>query len=98
MKHAACMLAYWSSPDSRLPRSPHPSALRRTRLRTSSFLSLPTTAGGEWSELTTATFSHDPAGKADRLDRFMDVEQVSSLLTLPERAGGGRRHVAQAAD
>ncbi len=29
---------------------------------------------GEWIELTTATFSHDPTGKADRLDRFMGVE------------------------
>ncbi|NLZ04063.1 MAG: DUF3472 domain-containing protein [Phycisphaerae bacterium] len=32
------------------------------------------TAEGQWIELTTATFSHDPTGKADRLDRFMGVE------------------------
>ncbi len=32
------------------------------------------TAEGQWIELTTATFSHDPTGKADRLDRFMGLE------------------------
>ena len=32
------------------------------------------TPEGPWLELTTATFSHDPTGKADRLDRFMGVE------------------------
>ncbi len=32
------------------------------------------TADGEWHEITRATFSHDPTGKADRLDRFMGVE------------------------
>jgi hypothetical protein len=31
-------------------------------------------ANGEWRELTTATFSHDPTGRAQRLDRFMGVE------------------------
>ncbi len=29
---------------------------------------------GSWRELTTATFTHDATGKADRLDRFMGVE------------------------
>jgi hypothetical protein len=29
---------------------------------------------GEWIEITEAGFSHDPTGKADRLDRFMGVE------------------------
>jgi hypothetical protein len=32
------------------------------------------TAEGQWIELTTATFSHDATGKADRRDRFMGVE------------------------
>ena len=32
------------------------------------------TAEGQWLELTTAGFSHDPTGKADRLDRFMGLE------------------------
>lgn len=32
------------------------------------------TAEGQWIELTAATFSHDPTGKADRLDRFMGLE------------------------
>ncbi len=31
-------------------------------------------ADGRWQELTTATFSHDATGKADRLDRFMGIE------------------------
>jgi hypothetical protein len=39
------------------------------------------TAQGEWTELTTATFSHDPTGKADRLDRFMGVEQGEFFLS-----------------
>jgi len=29
------------------------------------------TAKGQWIELTTAKFSHDSTGRADRLDRFM---------------------------
>ncbi len=32
------------------------------------------TADGTWSEITEASFSHDPTGKAARLDRFMGVE------------------------
>ena len=36
---------------------------------------------GEWSELTTATFSHDPTGKKDRLDRFMGVENGQFFLS-----------------
>lgn len=32
------------------------------------------TADGAWHEITRATFSHDPTGKADRLDRCMGVE------------------------
>ncbi len=36
---------------------------------------------GEWIEITTASFSHDPTGKADRLDRFMGVENGQFFLS-----------------
>lgn len=36
---------------------------------------------GRWVELTTATFSHDGTGKADRLDRFMGVENGQFFLS-----------------
>jgi hypothetical protein len=36
---------------------------------------------GEWIELTTASFSHDPTGKADRLDRFMGMENGEFFLS-----------------
>jgi hypothetical protein len=36
---------------------------------------------GDWLELTTATFSHDPTGKADRRDRFMGVEEGQFFLS-----------------
>jgi hypothetical protein len=39
------------------------------------------TADGRWSELTTATFSHDGTGRADRLDRFMGVENGEFFLS-----------------
>lgn len=39
------------------------------------------TADGQWHELTAATFSHDPTGKADRLDRFMGVESGQFFLS-----------------
>jgi hypothetical protein len=39
------------------------------------------TAEGQWMELTTATFSHDATGKADRLDRFMGVENGQFFLS-----------------
>lgn len=39
------------------------------------------TAQGEWIELTRASFSHDPTGKADRLDRFMGVEKGQFFLS-----------------
>jgi hypothetical protein len=39
------------------------------------------TADGRWQELTTASFSHDPTGKADRLDRFMGVEGGQFFLS-----------------
>ena len=38
-------------------------------------------AEGRWVELTTAGFSHDPTGKADRLDRFMGVESGQFFLS-----------------
>lgn len=38
-------------------------------------------ADGRWSELLVATFSHDATGKADRLDRFMGVEQGQFFLS-----------------
>lgn len=39
------------------------------------------TSDGRWIELTTAAFSHDGTGKADRLDRFMGVENGQFFLT-----------------
>jgi hypothetical protein len=39
------------------------------------------TDAGQWLELTTASFSHDPTGKADRLDRFMGVENGQFFLS-----------------
>ncbi|HQX53298.1 MAG TPA: DUF3472 domain-containing protein [Planctomycetaceae bacterium] len=36
---------------------------------------------GEWTELTTARFSHDATGKSDRLDRFMGVEDGEFFLS-----------------
>ncbi len=39
------------------------------------------TADGNWHELTAASFSHDPTGKADRLDRFMGVENGQFFLS-----------------
>ena len=39
------------------------------------------TAQGEWAELTSASFSHDATGRADRLDRFMGVENGRFFLS-----------------
>ncbi|MCY2953657.1 MAG: DUF3472 domain-containing protein [Planctomycetota bacterium] len=39
------------------------------------------TPAGQWVELTTASFSHDPTGKADRLDRFMGLENGQFFLS-----------------
>jgi hypothetical protein len=36
---------------------------------------------GTWIELTEASFSHDPTGKADRFDRFMGVEAGQFFLS-----------------
>lgn len=38
-------------------------------------------ASGQWTELTTAKFSHDPTGKTCRLDRFMGVEKGRFFLS-----------------
>jgi len=38
-------------------------------------------AKGGWQELLTATFSHDPTGNKDRLDRFMGVEEGKFFLS-----------------
>jgi hypothetical protein len=39
------------------------------------------TPEGRWIELVAATFSHDPTGKADRLDRFMGLENGQFFLS-----------------
>ncbi len=36
---------------------------------------------GEWLEVTQASFSHDPTGKVDRLDRFMGIEDGKFFLS-----------------
>lgn len=52
--------------------------LRRKALFGSQWIRL---ADGRWQELTVATFSHDPTGKASRLDRFMGVEDGRFFLS-----------------
>ena len=39
------------------------------------------TADGAWHEVTTAGFTCDPTGKADRFDRFMGVENGQFFLS-----------------
>jgi hypothetical protein len=39
------------------------------------------TSEGKWTEQTTASFGHDATGKADRLDRFMGVEDGQFFLS-----------------
>jgi hypothetical protein len=39
------------------------------------------TSSGEWIELTTASFSHDPTGREDRFDRYMGVEGGQFFLS-----------------
>ncbi len=39
------------------------------------------TDGGSWIELNKASFSHDPTGRSDRLDRFMGVEDGRFFLS-----------------
>ena len=36
---------------------------------------------GNWIELTNASFSHDPTGKTDRLDRFMGLQENQFFLS-----------------
>ena len=38
-------------------------------------------SNGDWQELLTATFSHDPTGNKDRLDRFMGMEDGKFFLS-----------------
>jgi hypothetical protein len=49
------------------------------------------TADGQWHEQTTATFSHDPTGKADRLDRYMGLEDGQFFLSHGGFAAGFTR-------
>ncbi len=50
------------------------------------------TEAGDWNELTTAGFSHDPTGKADRLDRFMGVEDGQFFLSHGGFVGGSTKY------
>jgi hypothetical protein len=52
--------------------------LRRKALYGSQWIRTP---AGQWIELTTASFSHDPTGREDRLDRFMGVEGGQFFLS-----------------
>lgn len=53
------------------------------------------TAAGNWKELTLATFSFDQTGRADRLDRFMGVEDGQFFLSqggfIPGSTSYGQR-------
>jgi hypothetical protein len=50
------------------------------------------TAEGNWIEQTTASFSHDATGKADRLDRFMGVEGGQFFLSQGGFVAGYTRY------
>lgn len=54
------------------------------------------TEDGKWQEVTTASFSHDGTGKADRLDRFMGVEGGQFFLSqggfVPGFSKFGEKH------
>ena len=39
------------------------------------------TSEGRWIEMTSASFSHDPTGRTDRLDRFMGLEDGQFFLS-----------------
>lgn len=60
------------------------------------------TDAGQWVELTEATFSHDPTGQADRLDRCMGVEQDQFFLShggfVPGFTRYGEKFVRPASD
>jgi len=45
-------------------------------------------AEGKWTELTTATYSHDATGKANRRDRFMGEENGKFFLSHGGFIGG----------
>ncbi len=47
---------------------------------------------GQWLELTNARFSHDPTGRADRLDRFMGVEVGQFFLSHGGFVSGSTTH------
>jgi hypothetical protein len=53
------------------------------------------TSDGKWHEITEATFSHDPTGKANRLDRCMGVEKGLFFLQqggfVPGSTNSGER-------
>jgi hypothetical protein len=50
---------------------------------------------GEWRELTSASFSFDSTGRADRLDRFMGIEDGQFFLShggfIPGRTASGEK-------
>jgi hypothetical protein len=50
------------------------------------------TSDGKWLEQSTASFSHDPTGKADRLDRFMGVEGGQFFLSQGGFIAGSTRY------
>jgi hypothetical protein len=52
--------------------------LRRKALYGNQWIRTPT---GDWRELTSATFSFDSTGRADRLDRFMGLEKGEFFLS-----------------
>lgn len=47
---------------------------------------------GKWTEITTASFSHDPTGAKDRLDRFMGVENGQFFLSSGGFVSGFTRY------
>jgi hypothetical protein len=50
------------------------------------------TSDGRWHELIAASFSHDPTGKTDRLDRFMGVEEGAFFLSHGGFVPGSSRY------
>jgi hypothetical protein len=58
------------------------------------------TDGGQWMELTEASFSYDGTGRADRLDRFMGVENGQFFLShggfVPGTTKSGERFTRRA--
>ena len=52
--------------------------LRRKALYSNQWIK---TDQGQWTELTTAHFSHDPTGRTNRLDRFMGVDRGQFFLS-----------------